>query len=180
MPHGQDLCLTAESSLTAMQSNSNYLRLIDCRNQTTKRQPRAGQRTGTDASWLLPIGSQTVLRLRATDRGTRAVAVGIASGSDVNRKLRLIDCRNQTTKRQPRAGQRTGTDASWLLPIGSQTVLRLRATDRGTRAVAVGIASGSDVNRKLRSSRIRNALGLELIRWTRAGTPCWNKRRDRG
>ncbi|KAF2574709.1 hypothetical protein F2Q70_00000578 [Brassica cretica] len=118
MPHGQDLCLTAESSLTAMQSNSNY--------------------------------------------------------------LRLIDCRNQTTKRQPRAGQRTGTDASWLLPIGSQTVLRLRATDRGTRAVAVGIASGSDVNRKLRSSRIRNALGLELIRWTRAGTPCWNKRRDRG
>ncbi|KAF3601327.1 hypothetical protein F2Q69_00036686 [Brassica cretica] len=75
---------------------------------------------------------------------------------------------------------RAGTNASWLLPIGSQTVQRLRAADRGTRAVAVGIASGSDVNGKLRSSRIRNALGLELIRWTRAGTPCRNKRRDQG
>ncbi|KAF3590730.1 hypothetical protein DY000_02025153 [Brassica cretica] len=59
-------------------------------------------------------------------------------------------------------------------------VLRLREADRGTRAVAVGIASGSDVNGKLRPSRIRNALELELIRWTRAGTPCRNKRRDRG
>ncbi|KAF3547648.1 hypothetical protein DY000_02009282 [Brassica cretica] len=93
--------------------------------------------------------------------------------------LRLVDCRNRTTKREPRAGQRAGTDASWLLPIGSQTVLRLRAADRGTRAVAVGIASGSDVNGKLRSSRIRNALGLELITWTRAGTPCRKKRRYR-
>ncbi|KAF3584637.1 hypothetical protein F2Q69_00028760 [Brassica cretica] len=90
--------------------------------------------------------------------------------------LRLVDCRNRTTKREPRAG----TDVSWLLPIGSRTVLRLRAADRGTRAVAVGIASSSDVNGKLRSSRIRNALGLELIRWTLAGTPCRNKRRDRG
>ncbi|KAF3601326.1 hypothetical protein F2Q69_00036685 [Brassica cretica] len=92
----------------------------------------------------------------------------------------LVDCRNRTTKREPRAGQRAGTDASWLLPIGSRMVLRLRAADRGTRAVAVGIASGSDVNGKLRSSRIRIALGLELIRWTRAGTSCRNKRRDRG
>ncbi|KAF3551418.1 hypothetical protein DY000_02009435 [Brassica cretica] len=32
----------------------------------------------------------------------------------------------------------------------------------------------------LMSSRIRNALELELIRWTRAGTPCRNKRRDQG
>ncbi|KAF3519630.1 hypothetical protein DY000_02058685 [Brassica cretica] len=74
----------------------------------------------------------------------------------------------------------TGRTALWLLPIGSQTVLRLQAADRGTRAVAVGIASDSDVNGKLRLSRIRNALGLELIRWTRAGTPCRNKRHDRG
>ncbi|KAF3514871.1 hypothetical protein F2Q69_00008789 [Brassica cretica] len=99
-------------------------------------------------------------------------------GQSASCTAKLVDCRNQTTKREPRAGQRTGTDASWLLPIGSQTVLRLRAADRGTRAVAVGIASGSDMNGKLRSSRIRNALGLELIRWTRAGTPCRKKRRD--
>ncbi|KAF2595140.1 hypothetical protein F2Q70_00042272 [Brassica cretica] len=86
-----------------------------------------------------------------------------------------MPCRN---KRRDRGY--AGTDASWLLPIGSRTVLRLRSADRGTRAVAVRIASGSDVNGKLRSSRIRNALGLELIRWTRAGMPCRNKRRDRG
>ncbi|KAF3549167.1 hypothetical protein F2Q69_00036292 [Brassica cretica] len=60
----------------------------------------------------------------------------------------------------------------------------MRAADRRTGAVAVGIASGSDANGKLcclerelswikmelSSSRIRNALGLELIRWIRAGT----------
>ncbi|KAF3585292.1 hypothetical protein F2Q69_00028386 [Brassica cretica] len=72
---------------------------------------------------------------------------------------------------------RAGLDANGLR-------LEMRAGDRRTGAVAVGIASGSDANGKLcclerelswikmdlSSSRIRNALGLELIRCIRAGT----------
>ena len=72
---------------------------------------------------------------------------------------------------------RAGLDANGLM-------LEMRAADRRTGAGAVGIAGGSDANGKLcclerelswikmelSSSRIRNALGLELIRWIRAGT----------
>ncbi|KAF2601812.1 hypothetical protein F2Q70_00025991 [Brassica cretica] len=42
--------------------------------------------------------------------------------------------------------------------------------DRGTRAGWTSDASCSDANGKLRTSRIRNALGLELIGWMQDGT----------
>ncbi|KAF2588982.1 hypothetical protein F2Q70_00040115 [Brassica cretica] len=90
--------------------------------------------------------ANTIVHMRVERFQPDAVSWGLTSH----------DCRNRTTKREPRAGQRAGTEAIWLLPIGLRTVLRLRAADRGTRAVAVGVASGSDVNGKLRSSRIRN------------------------
>ncbi|KAF2542387.1 hypothetical protein F2Q68_00029839 [Brassica cretica] len=79
-----------------------------------------------------------------------------------------------------------GRHASWTRAGLDTNGLRLemRAADHRTGAVAVGIASSSDANGKLcclerelswikmelSSSRIRNVLGLELIRWIRAGT----------
>jgi len=53
--------------------------------------------------------------------------------------------------------------ASWL--TGEREL-----ADRGTRAGWTSDASCSDANGKLRTSRIRNALGLELIGWMQAGT----------
>ncbi|KAF2610224.1 hypothetical protein F2Q70_00010944 [Brassica cretica] len=108
-------------------------------------------------------------------------------------RFRLLKPDHQ--ENEPRAGQERELDTSWpghelawtragLDANGLR--LEMRAADRQTGAVAVGIAiaSGSDANGKLcclerelswikmelGSSRIRNALGLELIRWIRAGT----------
>ncbi|KAF2609010.1 hypothetical protein F2Q68_00043181 [Brassica cretica] len=142
--------------------------------------PASEAETGSEASGIARnrVGIRIPEKLNMEAQGK--LRFRLVPASEVHQsEYQLVDCRNRTTKRETRAGHRAGTDASWLLPIGSQTVLRLQAADRGTRAVAVGIASDSDVNGKLRSSRIRNALGLELIRWTRAGMPCRNKRRDR-
>ncbi|KAF3531530.1 hypothetical protein DY000_02043157 [Brassica cretica] len=83
-------------------------------------------------------------------------------GQSASRTAKLVDCRNQTTKREPRAGQRTGTDASWN---GRELAASYRVANGAEDQERLG-AGADQVDTSwnaLQEQETRSGIGLDAI-----------------